>query len=168
VSITFTLGAPNSTCFVFWQWSSIFMVLPSKIPKFAIQPDNSWHNEVDIFCQGWACMEHSGLLRIPNSCSEREETTANTKHSKWLAKVMGIKLLNGPHHSLRVYTQFHSCFTLKVYSLALKFLFSSSKNLQSTHPELNIKVKDVTNLSSTQKAKKRKTPRQNQGNLKTN
>ena len=144
------------------------MVLPSKIPKFAIQPDNSRHNEVDIFYQGRTCMEHSRVLRIPNSCREREKTRTNTKHSKWLAKVMGIKLLNGPHHSLCIYTQFHSCFTLKVYSLALKFLFSSSKNLQSTHLEFNIKVKDVTNLSSTQEVKKRKTPRQNQGNLKTN
>ena len=113
-------------------------------------------------------MEHSRMLKISNSCSEREEARTNTKHNKWLAKVMGIKLLNGPHHSLRVYTQFHSCFTLKVYSLALKFMFSSSKNLQSTHPEFNIKVKDVTNLSSTQEAKERKNPRQNQGNLKTN
>jgi len=42
-------------------------------------------------------MEHSGVLRIPNSYSEREETRTNTKHSKWLTKVMGIKLLNGPH-----------------------------------------------------------------------
>jgi len=131
-------------------------VLPSKIPKFAIQPDNFGHNKIDIFYQGRTCMEHSGVLRIPNSCSEREETRTNTKHSKWLAKVMGIKLLNRPHHSLRVYTQFHSCFTLKVYSLTLKFLFSSSRNLQSTHQEFNIKVKDVTNLSSTQEAKERK------------
>jgi len=155
MSITFTLGAPNSTCFVFWQWSSIFMVLPSKIPKFAIQPDNSRHNEVDIFYQARTCMEHSRVLKIPNSCREREKTRTNTKHSKWLAKVRWVKFSNGSHHSLRVYTQFHSCFTLKVYSLALKFLFSSSKNLQSTHQECNIKVKDITGLSSTQEAKER-------------
>ena len=42
-----------------------------------------------------------------------------------------------------------------MYSLALKFLFSSSKNLQSTYQEFNIKVKDVTSLSSTQEAKER-------------
>jgi len=113
-------------------------------------------------------MEHSRVLRIPNSYKEWEKTRTNTKHSKWLAKVMWIKLSNGPQHSLRVYTQFHSCFTLKVYSLALKFVLSSSKNRQSTHPEFNIKVKDVTNLSSTQEAKERKTPRQNQRYLKTN
>ena len=119
------------------------MVLPSKIPKFAIQPDNLGHNEVDIFYQGRTCMEHCGVLKIANSCNEREETRTNTKHSKRSAKVMYTKLSNGPHHSLRVYTQFHSCFTLKVYSLALKFLFNSSKNLQSTHQEFNIKVKDA-------------------------
>jgi len=62
------------------------MLLPSKIPKFAIQPDNSGHNEVDIFYQGRKCMEHSGVLKIPNSYSEREGTRTNTKHSKWLAK----------------------------------------------------------------------------------
>jgi len=34
-------------------------------------------------------------------------------------------------------------------SLALKFLFGSSKNLQSTHEEFNIKVQNVTsNLNS--------------------
>jgi len=88
MSISFPLGAPNSTCFVAWQWSSIFMVLPSKIPKFAIQPHNSRHNEVDMFYQGRTCMEHFGVLTISNSCSEREKTRTNTKHSKWLAKVI--------------------------------------------------------------------------------
>jgi len=58
-------------------------------------------------------------------------------------------------------SQFHSCFTLKVYSLALKFLFSSSKNLQSIHQDFNIKVRDVINLSSSQEAKEKKTLRQN-------
>ena len=168
MSITFTLGAPNNTCFVFWQWSSIILVLLSKIPKFAIQPHNSEHNEVYIFYQGRTCTEHCWVLKNANSCSEREETRINTKHNNWLAKVLLIKLSNGLHHSLRVYTQFHSCFPLKVYSFALKFLFSSSKNLQSTHQEFNIKVKDVTNLSSTQEAKERKTLRQHQGNLKIN
>ena len=62
------------------------MVLPSKIPKFVIQPHNSGHNEVDIFYQGRTCMEHSGVPRVSNSCSEREETRTKTKHSKWLAK----------------------------------------------------------------------------------
>ena len=146
----------------------IFYVLPSKIPKFAIQPDNSGHNEVDILHQGRTCMEHRGVLKNANSCSEREETRTNTKHSKWLAQAMEIKISNGPHHSLRVYTQFHSCFTLKVYSLALKFLFSSSRNLQSTHQECKIKVKDGTDQNSTQEVKERKTLRQNQGILKTN
>jgi len=148
------------------SWCSLLRL--SSFLKFAIQPCNSRHNEVDIFYQGRTCMEHFEVLRIPNSCREREKTRTNTKHSKWLAKVMWIKLSNGPHHSLRVYTQFHSCFTLKVYSLALKFLFNSSKNLQSTHQEFNIKVKDVTDLSSTQEANERKTPRENQGTLKTN
>jgi len=46
------------------------------------------------------------------------------------------------------------------YSLALKFLFSSSKNLQSTHQEFNMKVKDVTDVSLTQEAKERNTLRQ--------
>jgi len=88
------------------------------------------------------------VFKIVNFYNEREETRTNIKYSKWLAQVMWIKLENRPHHSLHVYTQFHSCFTLKVYSLALKFLFSSLKNFQSTHQECNIKVKDVTNPSS--------------------
>jgi len=58
------------------------------MPKFFIQPDNSRHNEVDIFYQGRMCMEHFGMLKISNFCTEREETRTNTKHSKWLAKVM--------------------------------------------------------------------------------
>jgi len=37
------------------------------------------------------------------------------------------------------------------------FLFSSSKNLQSTHQEFNIKMKDVTYLSSIEEAKETKT-----------
>jgi len=57
-------------------------------------------------------MKHCGVLKIANSCNEREERRTNTKHSKWLAQVMWIKLSNGSHHSLRVYTQFHLCFTL--------------------------------------------------------
>ena len=81
-------------------------VLPSKFPKFAIQSDDSGHNEVDIIYQGRTCMEHCGVLKITNSYNEREETRTNTKHSKWLAQVMWIKLSNGSHHSLRVYTQF--------------------------------------------------------------
>jgi len=87
-------------------------VLLSKLPKFAIQPDDSRHNEVDILYQGRTCMEHCGMLKIANSCNEGEETRTNTKHSKWLAQVIWIKLSNRPHHSLRVYTQFHLCFTL--------------------------------------------------------
>ena len=66
----------------------IALVLSSKIPKFAIQPDNFTHNEVDIFYQGPTCMENSGVLKIPNYYNEREETRTNTKHSKWLAKEM--------------------------------------------------------------------------------
>jgi len=64
------------------------MLLPSKIPKFAIQPDNSGHNEVDIFYQDRTCMEHSGVLKFPNFCSAREETRTNKKHGNWLAKEM--------------------------------------------------------------------------------
>jgi len=59
------------------------MVLPSKIPKFAIQHDNSGHNEIDIFYQGRTCIEHSRVLKIANFYSEREETRTNTNHSKW-------------------------------------------------------------------------------------
>jgi len=51
--------------------------------------------------------EHCTVLKIANSCNEKEETRTNTKHSKWLAKVMKIKLSNRSHHFLRVYTQFH-------------------------------------------------------------
>jgi len=105
-------------------------VLPYEFPNFAIQLDNSRHNEVDILYQGRTCILHCGVLKIVNSCNEGDETKNNTKYSNWLAQVMWIKLSNGPHHSLRVYTQSHSCFTHKVYSLTLKFLSSSSKNIQ--------------------------------------
>jgi len=94
-----------------------------------IQLDNFGHNEVEILYQGRTCMEHCGVLKIANFYNEREETRTNKKHSKWLAQVMWIKLSNESHHSLRVYTQSHSYFTLKVYSPTLKFLFNSSKNL---------------------------------------
>jgi len=57
-------------------------VLLSMFYKFAIQLDDSGHNEVDILYQGRTCMEHCGVLKIANSCNEREETRTNTKHSK--------------------------------------------------------------------------------------
>ena len=72
-------------------------VPPSKFPKFSNQPDNSGHNEVDILYQGRTCMEHCGVLKIANSCNEREETRTYTKYGKWLAQVMWIKLSNEPH-----------------------------------------------------------------------
>ena len=87
-------------------------MLPSKFPKFAIKLDNFGHKEVDILYQGRTCMEYYGVLKIANSCNEKEETRTNTKHNKWLTQVIWIKLSNGSHHSLRVYTQFHLCFTL--------------------------------------------------------
>jgi len=62
-------------------------VLPSKFSKFAIQLDNSGHNEIDIIYQGRTCMEHCEVLQNANSCTEREETRTNTKHSKWLARI---------------------------------------------------------------------------------
>jgi len=71
-----------------WQSSSMMMVLPSKIPKFAIQPDNSRHNKVGILHQGGTCTEHCGVLKIANSYNERKETRTNIKHNKWLAQVM--------------------------------------------------------------------------------
>ena len=64
------------------------MLLPSKIVKLSIQPDDYGHNEFDIFYQGRTCTEHSRVLKIPNSCCEREGTRNNRKHSKWLAKEM--------------------------------------------------------------------------------
>jgi len=64
------------------------LMLPSKIPKFAIQPNNYGNNKVDIFHQDRTCMEHCEMLKIANSWSEREETRTNTKHSKWLEQVM--------------------------------------------------------------------------------
>jgi len=90
----------------------MMFVLLSKFPKFAIQLDDSGHNEIDILYQGRTCMKLRGVLKIANSCNENEETRTNIKHSKWLAQVKWIKLSNGSHHSLHVYTQFQSCFTL--------------------------------------------------------
>jgi len=79
-------------------------VLPSKIDKFAIQLDNPGHNDIGILYEGRTLMEHCGVLKISISCSERQKTRADTKHSKWLTQLMYIKLSNGSHYSLRVYT----------------------------------------------------------------
>jgi len=57
----------------------VIFVLPFKIGKFAIQLDNSGHNDIDILYQGQTLMEHSGVIK---------KTRTDTKQSKWLAQVM--------------------------------------------------------------------------------
>ena len=56
------------------------MVLPSKIPKFAIQPDNSRHNEVVSSIKVervWNILECSEFL-IPTRNGRKQELTQNT------------------------------------------------------------------------------------------
>jgi len=63
-------------------------LLPSTIGKFAIELDNSKHNDIDILHQGRTRMKHCGVFKITQSSSKRQKTRTNIKHNEWLTPIM--------------------------------------------------------------------------------
>jgi len=78
------------------------------------------------------------VLKISNSCDEREETRTNTKHNKWFAKVMDIKYVKWTSplvtclHSIPLV--FHSQSVVTRSQVPIQFF-------KSTHQEFNFKWK---------------------------